>query len=73
MTTTIQTQSLNVHHRMKQYDKTMIIFTAIVNTEDGENYDFEIEAADIREAHAKANAIAQARYMDISYIELYQF
>lgn len=44
-----------------------------VNTEDGESYEYEVEADTFSEACKQAEEMAYSIYTDITYIEVYQF
>ena len=46
-------------------------YTVVVNTEDGESYDYEIEADTFAEATSQAEEMANSLMADITYIEVY--
>ena len=46
-------------------------YTVYVNTEDGEVYDYEIEADTFAEATQQAEELANSLMTDITYIEVY--
>ena len=47
------------------------LYTVVVNTEDGEYYEYEIEADTFAEATAQAEEMANSLMTDITYIEVY--
>lgn len=49
------------------------LYTVYVNTEDGESHEYEIEADSFAEATRQAEEMAYSLYIDITYIEVYQF
>ena len=48
-----------------------LFFSVIVNTEDGEQYEYEIEADTFAEATHQAEEMANSLMADITYIEVY--
>ena len=44
-----------------------------INTEDGECYEYEVEADNFTEATRQAEDYAYSLCVDITYIEVYQF
>jgi hypothetical protein len=49
------------------------LYTVYVNTEDGESHEYEVEADSFAEATRQAEEMAYSLYIDITYIEVYQF
>ena len=73
MTASVQT-SIFSHSRL--YNKRYYsgnLYTVYVNTEDGESHEYEVEADNFAEATKKAEDMAYSLYLDITYIEVYQF
>ncbi len=73
MTASVQT-SIFTHNRL--YNKRCYpgnLYTVYVNTEDGESYEYEVEADTFSEACKQAEEMAYSIYTDITYIEVYQF
>lgn len=48
-------------------------YTVVINTEDGESYDYEVEADTFAEATAQAENLAYSLMAEITYIEVYLF
>ena len=46
-------------------------YSVVVNTEDGESYDYEVEADTFAEATKIAEGFANDLMVDITYIEVY--
>jgi hypothetical protein len=70
MTTTIQTSAINIQlsHRSRRTNA----YSIIINGEDGNYQEYEVEAASDREAHAKADSLAQENMIDVTYVEVYK-
>lgn len=69
MTHNIQT-SFFTHGRLHSHFAGNL-YKAVVNTEDGEYYEYEIEADTFAEATAQAEEMANSLMADITYIEVY--
>ena len=48
-----------------------MLFTVIVNTEDGERYEYEVEADTFADATHQTEEMANSLMADITYIEIY--
>lgn len=48
------------------------LYQAVVNTEDGESFEYEIEAGSFHDATEQAEEYAYSLGVDITYIEVYQ-
>ena len=73
MTASVQT-SLFSHTRL--YNKRYYsgnLYTVYVNTEDGESHEYEVEADNFTEATRQAEEYASSLFIDITFIEVYQF
>ena len=55
----------------RQVELSSNLYQVVINGEDGEYIEYEIEADSHSEASAKAEALAAASFVDISYIEVY--
>ena len=55
----------NPHHYMGN------LYSVVVNTEDGEQYDYEVEADNFTDASRQAEEMANSLMADITYIEIY--
>lgn len=47
------------------------LYQAVINTEDGEIYEFEVEADSFHDATEKAEQYAYSLGVDITYVEVY--
>lgn len=73
MTASVQTSFFS---RTRLYNKRYYsgnLYTVYVNTEDGESHEYEVEADSFAEATRQAEEMAYSLYIDITYIEVYQF
>ena len=73
MTASVQTSFFS---RSRLYNKRYYsgnLYTVYVNTEDGESHEYEVEADSFAEATSQAEEMAYSLYIDITYIEVYQF
>ena len=73
MTASVQTSMFS---RTRLYNKRYYsgnLYTVYVNTEDGECHEYEVEADNFTEATRQAEEMAYSLYIDITYIEVYQF
>lgn len=73
MTASVQT---SVYSHSRLYGKRYYpgnLYTVYVNTEDGESHEYEIEAESFADATRQAEEMAYSLYIDITYIEVYQF
>ena len=48
-------------------------YNVVVNTEEGESYEYEVEADTFAEATAQAEELANSLMADITFIEVYLF
>lgn len=48
------------------------LYNVVVNAEDGNYQEFEIEAATLAEAEAKADIIAHETMTDVTFVEIYK-
>ena len=55
----------------RQVELSSNLYQVVINGEDGEYIEYEIEADSHSEASAKAEALADDSFIDISYIEVY--
>lgn len=55
----------------RQVELSSNLYQVVINGEDGEYFEYEIEADSHSEASAKAEALAADSFVDISYIEVY--
>lgn len=73
MTASVQTSFFS---RSRSFNKRYYsgnLYTVYVNTEDGESHEYEVEADSFAEATRQAEEMAYSLYIDITYIEVYQF
>ena len=61
-------QSLRGH---RQYPGTF--YSVVINTEEGESYEYEVEADSFAEAVSQAEQMANDLYQDITYVEVYTY
>lgn len=47
------------------------LYQAVINTEDGESYEYEVEADSFHDATKKAEEYAYSLGVDITYVEVY--
>lgn len=73
MTHNIQKSSLFTHAKLQDGKNPFQIFQVVINTEDGESFEYEVEADSFSEAAAVAEDMANSLEEDISYIEVYRF
>ena len=74
MTHTVQTSSLFTNGRL--YDKRYYpgnLYQVYINTEEGETYEYEVEADTFADATRQAEDFALDLMVDITFIECYQF
>ena len=72
MVHTTLTAELPFGTRSSRHSRINNLYQVIVNGEDGEYYDWEIEADSYGEASAKGEEFARDLLVDIQYIEVYQ-
>ena len=70
MTHSIQTSIIN-RSRLYANHYYLNLYQAFINTEDGETYEYEIEADSFNDATEKAEEYAYSIGADITYIEVY--
>ena len=70
MTHPVQTSIIN-HSRLYANHYYLNLYQAFINTEDGEVYEYEIEADTFHDATEKAEEYAFSLGVDITYIEVY--
>ncbi len=72
MTHSVQTSSFFSKSRL--YNKRYYcgnLYQVVVNTEDGESYEYEVEADNFADATSQAENFAMDLMVDITYIECY--
>lgn len=73
MTHSVQTTS-SLFNKSRIYNNRYYcgnIYQVIVNTEDGESYEYEVEADTFADATRQAEELAMSLMADITYIECY--
>jgi hypothetical protein len=73
MTATVQTSFFNHTCLQSRRFYSGNFYTVYINTEDGECYEYEVEADNFTEATRQAEDYAYSLCVDITYIEVYQF
>ena len=73
MTASVQTSFFSRSRLFNKRYYSGNLYTVYVNTEDGESHEYEIEADSFAEATRQAEEMAYSLYIDITYIEVYQF
>lgn len=72
MTHIVQTSEITYGIRPRRVAQSTNLYQAIINGEEGEYYEYEIEANSFAEASAIAEMYAADIMVDIRYIEVYQ-
>ena len=72
MVHTTLTSELPFNSRSRRHYKIHNLYQVTVNGEDGEYYEWQIEADNYGEASAKGEEFARDLMVDIQYIEAYQ-
>jgi len=70
MTHSVQTSIFN-RTRLFANHYYLNLYQAVINTEDGESYEYEVEADSFHDATEKAEQYAYSLGADITYIEVY--
>ena len=70
MTHTVQTSIFN-RNRLFANHYYLDLYQAVINTEDGESYEYEVEADSFHDATEKAEQYAYSLGANITYIEVY--
>ncbi len=70
MTHNVQT-SIFSHNRLYANHYYLNLYQAFINTEDGETFEYEVEADTFHEATQKAEEYAYSLGVDITYVEVY--
>ena len=73
MTATVQTSIFNRTRLQSRRCYSGNFYTVYINTEDGECYEYDVEADNFTEATRQAEDYAYSLCVDITYIEVYQF
>ena len=73
MTASVQTSFFSRSRLFNKRYYSGNLYTVYVNTEDGESHEYEVEADSFAEATRQAEEMAYSLYVDITYIEVYQF
>ena len=73
MTASVQTSFFSLTRLFNKRYYSGNLYTVYVNTEDGESHEYEVEADSFAEATRQAEEMAYSLYIDITYIEVYQF
>jgi hypothetical protein len=73
MTASVQTSFFSRSRLFNKRYYSGNLYTVYVNTEDGESHEYEVEADSFAEATRQAEEMAYSLYIDITYIEVYQF
>lgn len=73
MTASVQTSMFSRNRLFNKRYYSGNLYTVYVNTEDGESHEYEVEADSFAEATRQAEEMAYSLYVDITYIEVYQF
>ena len=71
MTITSQTSQIRTRNNYRRWNA-YNIYMVIINAEDGNYQEHEIEANSFAEAEAKAQTIAAANMIDVTFIEIYK-
>ena len=71
MTQSIQTSFFTRSRLESTHKYPGLLYTVIVNTEEGESFEYEIEADTFAEATQQAEEMANSLMTDITYIEVY--
>ena len=71
MTQSIQTSFFTRSRLESTHQYPGLLYTVIVNTEEGESFEYEIEADTFAEATQQAEEMANSLMTDITYIEVY--
>lgn len=72
MTHSVQTSSLfnkNRHFNSRYYSNNL--YQVVINTEEGESYEYEVEADTFADATQQAENLAMDLMVDVTYIECY--
>ena len=72
MTHTVQTNSIFTKSRL--YNKRFFsanLYQVVINTEEGESYEYEVEAYTFAQATEQAENFANDLMVDITYVECY--
>ena len=73
MTHSVQTSIFSHTRLYANHYYTSNIYQVVINTEDGESYEYEVEADSFHDATEKAEQYAYSLGVDITFIEVYLF
>ena len=71
MTHNVQTSIISHTRLYRNHYYLGNLYQAVINTEDGESYEYEIEASSFHDATEQAEQYAYSLGVDITYVEVY--
>ena len=71
MTNNVQTSIISHTRLFRNHYYLGNLYQAVINTEDGESYEYEVEANSFHDATEQAEQYAYSLGVDITYVEVY--